>query len=66
MTLAKALELKVDYEKIEKSIIENGNYSKLALFAIPPPMKSFMKTYVSKWDIETIKAIITSKVRFFI
>ncbi len=44
---------------INRHVVEN---SKLALFAIPPPMKSFMKTYVSKWDIETIKAIITSKV----
>jgi V/A-type H+-transporting ATPase subunit C len=44
---------------INRHVVRN---SKLALFAVPPPMKSFMKTYVSKWDIETIKAIITSKV----
>ncbi|MEM4834672.1 MAG: V-type ATPase subunit [Ferroplasma sp.] len=44
---------------INRHVINNA---KIALFAIPPQMKSFMKTYVSKWDIESIKAIITSKV----
>jgi V/A-type H+-transporting ATPase subunit C len=44
---------------INRHVINNA---KTALFAIPPQMKAFMKTYVSKWDIESIKAIITSKV----
>ncbi|WP_337861011.1 V-type ATPase subunit [Ferroplasma sp.] len=44
---------------INRHVINNA---RTALFAIPPQIKSFMKTYVSKWDIESIKAIITSKV----
>jgi V/A-type H+-transporting ATPase subunit C len=44
---------------INRHVINNA---RIALFAVPPQMKSFMKTYVSKWDIESIKAIITSKV----
>ncbi|MEM0140107.1 MAG: V-type ATPase subunit [Ferroplasma sp.] len=44
---------------INRHIIKN---SKLALFAVPPEIKPFIKSYISKWDIESIKAIITSKV----
>lgn len=44
---------------INRHVINNA---KIALFAVPPQIKSFMKSYVSKWDIESIKAIITSKV----
>ncbi len=44
---------------INRHIIKN---SKLALFAVPPEIKPFIKSYISKWDIESIIAIITSKV----
>jgi len=44
---------------INRHVINNA---RIVLFAVPPQMKSFMKSYVSKWDIESIKAIITSKV----
>ena len=36
--------------------------NKLALFAPPPGAKDFLKIYLSKWDIENIKILISSKV----
>ncbi len=44
---------------INRHVINN---SKLAIFAVPPEIKDYIKLYISKWDIESIKAIIISKV----
>ena len=35
---------------------------KKASFAVPPPAANFVKAYVSRWDIENIKLILSSKV----
>jgi len=34
----------------------------IALFAVPPSISTFLKTYFLKWDVENIKAVMASKI----
>ncbi|KJE48965.1 MULTISPECIES: V-type ATPase subunit [Acidiplasma] len=52
-------ELDILIAAINRHIINN---SRIAIFAVPPEIKNYIKTYISKWDIESIKAILISKI----
>ncbi len=51
-------DLNILISAINRHVIKNAV---TAIFAVPPQIKPFISAYISKWDIESIKAIINSK-----
>ncbi len=58
-TIGNSGDLNILITAINRHII---NRARTAIFAVPPQIKPFIAAYISKWDIESIKAIINSKV----
>ncbi len=58
-TTGSTSDLNILISAINRHVISSAS---TAIFAVPPQIKPFISTYISKWDIESIKAIINSKI----